>query len=289
MCPYEIYKREKKKQNPNMEKWLTSALIHIVKKYKDVNGKYPLIACFPQDKSDTIENIIPGNYSSEYNNICMKIIEKFIKIQYDKRNKLFHAKGNEMLSNIIIPVDIFNPAELSDAYEKLMILLKQILKNYYNIRVQDGVITYCGFKSMMEDNLRNGYKLTINADSSHISENLTEKHMFPLTEDQLGNKNQLHNMQSLISPNKCESIFLLNLQHDTSVDGVVKISGEIDKTELNKIPLMYRTSLVYIHTLFIKFIRLIIFNNKDGLHLDGIEKFETNVYIKLKNKGDPMK
>ncbi|MHC1755859.1 MAG: hypothetical protein AB9861_10615 [Methanosarcina sp.] len=223
-------------------------------------------------------------------------VEYFVKSQYDDiRCKLFHAKGvfaDECPINIIIPVEIFNPIDVSNAYEKLMLLVKQILKVEYNIKFKGGVVTHIGFKSTMENNLSNDYVLEINADDSPINGNLIE-HRFPLIEEKLEEKQQLvkierlAEIESLVSPRKLESDLLLNLQYDTTVPGIVNISGEINKNELSSIHL-YRTSLLYIEVMF-RFVRLIIFCNKDGVDLSGIDKFESHINIKLKNKGWPQK
>jgi hypothetical protein len=78
------------------------------------------------------------------------------------------------------------------------------------------------------------------------------------------------------------------LQHNTNVPGFVKISGEISKNEISKIHPIYRTSLLYKDVMF-RFVGLIIFYNKDGLCLSGIDTFESNINIKLNNKGYPQK
>jgi hypothetical protein len=129
---------------------------------KVVNSKIQLIDYVPQGTADPIEF--------------------FLKSQYDEiRCKLFHAKGNQCLLNIIIPIDSLNPIEISDAYEKLMRLAKEILIKKYHIKAKGGVVTNLGFKSQMENNLSNGYLLFINADNSPINGNLKEIHYFPLT------------------------------------------------------------------------------------------------------------
>ena len=249
--------------------WLKDAL-------KAVNSKIKLINYVPQGTTDPIEY--------------------FVKSQYDDiRCKLFHAKGvfaDQCPINIIIPSDTFNPIDVSNAYERLMLVVKEILKVEYNIKFKGGVVTHIGFKSMMENNLSNGYVLYINADDSPIDGNLIE-HRFPLIEEQLEGKQQLAKIERLaeiksrISPKKLESDLLFNLQHNTNVPGIVNISGEIYKNELSKIHL-YRTSLLFTDVMF-RFVRLIIFCNKDGLDLNGIDKFESHINIKLKNKGWPQK
>jgi hypothetical protein len=217
-------------------------------------------------------------------------IEYFVKSQYDEiRCKLFHAKGDKCLSNIIIPINSLDPIAVSEAYEKLMLLSREILIKEYHIKAKRGVITNLGFKSEMENNLSNGYLLFINADNSPINGNLKEIHNFPLIEEQLENKKQLWaNIDNLILPNKIEGDLLLNLQHNTNGSNFVKISGELNKNRLNKIHPIYRTSLIYIDEKF-RFVGLTVFYNKDGLYLSGIDKFESNINIKLKNKGYPQK
>jgi len=112
--------------------WLKDAL-------KVVNCKIQLTDYVPQGTTDPIEY--------------------FVKSQYDDiRCKLFHAKGvfaDQCPLNIIIPANTFNPVEVSNAYEKLMLLVKEILKVEYNIKFKGGVVTHIGFKSMIENNLRN--------------------------------------------------------------------------------------------------------------------------------------
>lgn len=249
--------------------WLKDAL-------KVVNRKIQLTNYVPQDTTDPIEY--------------------FVKSQYDDiRCKLFHAKGvfaGQCPLNIIIPANTFNPVEVNNAYEKLMLLVKEILKVEYKIKFKGGIVTHIGFKSTMENNLSNGYALYISADDSPISGNLIE-HRFPLIEEKLEEKQQLAmierlaKIESLISPKNLGTDLLLNLQYDTTVPGIVNLCGEINKKGLSKIHL-YRTSLLYTDLMF-RLEILIIFCTKEGLDLSGIDKFESNINLKLKNKGWPQK
>ncbi|HZK70729.1 MAG TPA: hypothetical protein VFD03_04295, partial [Clostridia bacterium] len=119
---------------------------------KTINSKIKLIDLVPQGTVDSIEYLV----ISQYDNI---------------RCKLFHAKGvaGQCQLNIIVPADTFNRKDVGDAYVELMILLKNILKEYYNIKFEETCVTYSGFKLMMENNLSNGCSLFINDDDSPIN------------------------------------------------------------------------------------------------------------------------
>lgn len=218
-------------------------------------------------------------------------IEDFVKSQYDDiRCKLFHAKGSfagECPINIIVPADSFNPTEVSSAYEKLMLFVKQVLTQKYHIKFKHGVITYQGFKVMMEDNFSSSYNMLVNADDTSLNGNTIEKYCFPL-EKLLENEQQISSdMELKISPKKLESDLVLNLRHDSTVSGIVKVSGKIAKNKLSQ-NLIYRTSLSYIEKM-IRAQMIIIFYNKDGLDLGGVDWFENNIHIKLNNNGYSQK
>lgn len=259
--------------------WFIAALRDIIDNKNNNSGN---------ENIDLLINYLPSTSSDP--------IRDFIEDQYKIRCELFHAKGDQCLSNIIVPAESFNPKTVSDAYEKLMLLLRHTVINYCNIVPKESGMSYSGFKTTMENNLSTGCLLFINDDDSSNNGNLMDRKMLELTENESENKKQLAQMKNLISPKKYMSNPSLDLedlslrvQYDINDIGIVKILGEIDKNELSKIPLIHRTSLIYRNDFLIKFLRILIFNNRDGIYLDGIDKFETNVYIKLKNIGDFQK
>ena len=236
---YEAYK--------NLYLGLESLLNIICQKGKHEHERDWLLRALNEVNNKTsLSKLVPPNTTDP--------VDYLVKTQYDEiRLKLFHAKNQN-----ILPHENLNPTKVSDAYTTLLRLWQQIITNIFNVNVSSGVITYQGFKAMMDNVFGQGFFFYATSDPS-----------VPTKED------------VDVSPLNCPIYsFVDNKCEGEKSPGHILLSGVI-YDELKKIDSIHRICLKIDETLYsVAFI-------KDGLLPIGVDKFENNEILRLINKNAP--
>lgn len=182
-------------------------------------------------------------------------IEYLYNSQYrDLRVKLFHAKNQ-----IIVPQESPNPTLVLEGYKNLVRLILEIVEKYFNIKNARGGFTLSGFKMITDRIAGSTIEIQVTDDSSPADprDTLVSPKGRPVLS---------------LSDSRCFN----NYQADR-----VLISGKLEGTNLNNIGWIYRIGTFFDGILY--YIDLI----EDGISIRGIEKFEYNQYLQLRNKNYP--
>ena len=183
-------------------------------------------------------------------------IAYFMKTQYeDIRCRLFHAK----FPYALLPHEELNPTDVLVAYEALLRLWRDIAETYFQVPRGGGVVTYQGFKCMMD-----------NFFSRPLSLQFTEDNSLPRKDD-----TQVSPL-SLTTYEFEESRYLGETR-----PGVVSWQGEISLLDIHKHLSIHRVCSKVGEILFnVDFIR-------DGLSPSGVDVFQTHQSTRLLNRGQP--
>jgi hypothetical protein len=134
-----------KRRNEGERKWLENAL-------SEISAKVPLINHVPAATSvDPITHLM----ETQYENI---------------RCRLFHAKYPDAL----LPHEELNPTDVLVAYEALLRLWRDIAETYFQVPRGGGVVTYQGFKWMMDNLFSHPLSLYFTEDNSPAQEDDTQ-------------------------------------------------------------------------------------------------------------------
>lgn len=207
----------------------------LIRSLSEVNKKSSFASLVPPSASDPVSYII----TSQYINI---------------RCKIFHAKIAS-----ILPHETLNPTDVSQGYELILSLWRHIAMLYFNIPNNGGVITYQGFKLMMDTVFNNRLIFYSTSDSS------------------LPNKNDI-----VVSPANCPVFTFDENNYMSEIKpGRIMLSGALTKNTITKISLIKRICSSIDKTLFsVAYI-------KDGIIPIGIDRFENNEILRLVNKSNP--
>jgi len=176
--------------------------------------------------------------------------------QYENvRCSLFHSKNK-----IMLPHENLNPKVISEAYTILLRLWREINGVYFEISNSGSVMTYTGFKLIMDGLFKESFKLQFTDDITPPNSNDT-----------------------LVSPKNHPLFSLSNLSYDNnSKPEKIILKGEITLEKLSKRMLIHRIAILTKNTLFsIDYI-------KDSLSTEGIDVFETCQSVHLINKKTPI-
>lgn len=221
ICPKQPSEREKK--------WLERA-------FSDIGGRVNLSHHVPDAIDQPIDYLIKTQYT-------------------DIRCRLFHAKYPDGL----LPHDELNPTDVLAAYETLLRLWCDIAETYCNVPRGGGVVTYQGFKLMMDKMFSQSLSLQFTEDSSP-----------PKNED------------TTVSPLGFAAFnFAKSSYVGQTKPGFVSWQGKLSRLNPNKYPFVYRICSKLGDTLFnVSFVR-------DGLSPTGVDIFETYQSVRLVNKSQP--
>lgn len=183
-------------------------------------------------------------------------IDYFMKTQYeDIRCRLFHAKFPDAL----LPHEELNPTDVLVAYEALLRLWQDIAETYSQVPRGGGVVTYQGFKWMMDNFFSRPLSLQFTEDSSLPRKDDTQVSPLSLTTYEFE-----------------ESRYL-----GETKPGVVSWQGEISLLDIHKHLSIHRVCLLVDKTLLnADFI-------EDGLSPSGADVFQAYQSVRLVNRGQP--
>jgi hypothetical protein len=209
--------------------WLKKAL-------SEVSGKVKLTKYVPATITDPIDYIV----QTQYENI---------------RCRLFHAKYPAAL----LPFKELKPTDVLVAYEALLRLWRDIAETYFQVPRGGSVVTYQGFKSLMDKAFRHPISLRFTEDSSPASKEDTQ--LSPL-----GLATFEFEQPTYLSETK---------------PGIVSWQGEITLLDVHKHLSIHRICSVAGKTLMtVDFIR-------DGLSPSGVDILQTYQNMRLSNTGQP--
>jgi hypothetical protein len=182
-------------------------------------------------------------------------IDYLFQTQYEgMRCKLFHAKFPEA----ILPLGQVNPADVLNAYSILVRLWREVAQIYFQLPRGGGVVTYQGFKLLMDNAFKQPLSMYVTEDDSPAQNDDTQISPRGLSTFQFESENYLSETKP----------------------GVVSYQGE--------------TCLTHVHTIFIHRICTLL-NNKlmfvdyirDGLLSSGVDVFQSFQSVILVNSGQP--
>lgn len=183
-------------------------------------------------------------------------IDYLMKTQYtDVRCRLFHAKYPDAL----LPHTELNPTDVLAAYETLLLLWRDIAGSYFDVPRGGGVVTYQGFKSLMDETF-----------GRSLSVYFTEDESPPRKED------------IVVSPLG----IAVHEFDDCSYLGQTKLGfaswlGEVTVQDMHKNLIIHRICLKLGNALFnVAFV-------ESGLSPKGVDIFQTYQSTRLVNKGQP--
>ena len=182
-------------------------------------------------------------------------VEYFMKMQYDTRCSLFHAKGNQC----ILPHACLDLRVLSNAYEQLFQLWQRIATRYYNTSREPGTFTYAGFGILMDDAFGDGFEILATDDPTPVTGSETE-----------------------VSPLNHPAVQFPHLRYESkSIPGRVFLIGCLNDETLQDVGVLHR---------FCTKARSVIFTVnyvEEGLFPIGVDRLECYQGIRLKNNNLP--
>jgi hypothetical protein len=216
-----------KARNEGEKKWLLRAL-------NEINKKSSLSSLIPENPSDPVAYII--------------------KTQYDSiRCKLFHAKINS-----ILPYETLDPTIVSKAYERLLMVWRQIAKDYFGVNSEGGVMTYAGFKSIIDAGFKQLFVFCATADPS-----------VPTKED------------DAISPSGFPSFIFDENKYEGEIGpGRTLLTGVLSEA-LIQIDVIHKVCTQVDSKL------ISVSHIKDGIYPLGVNMFENYEILRLVNKSTP--
>jgi hypothetical protein len=183
-------------------------------------------------------------------------IDYFMKTQYeDIRCRLFHAKYPDAL----LPHEELNPTDVLVAYEALLRLWRDIAETYFQVPRGGGVVTYQGFRSLMDRSFSRPLSLYFTEDNSPPRKDDIQVSPLGLP---------IFEFEQPIYPSETKP-------------RVVSWQGEIKLLEIHKNLSIHRMCSLVDKTLpNVDFI-------KDGLSPSGADAFQTYQSVRLLNIGQP--
>lgn len=184
------------------------------------------------------------------------LVEDFMENQYTNiRCRLFHAKYPDAL----LPHEELNPTDVLVAYEALLQLWRDIAETYFQVPRAGGVVTYQGFKFLMDGLFKRPLSLYFTEDNSLPRKDDTQVSPLGLTTFEFE-----------------QSMYL-----GETKPGNVSWQGKISILDIHKYLSIHRVcSLVDKTLLNVDFI-------KDGLSPSGVDVFQTHQIMRLSNRGQP--
>lgn len=186
----------------------------------------------------------------------MNPIDYLFSTQYEgMRCKLFHAK----FPTALLPFEQINPTDILTAYSGLIRLWHEIAQVYFRFSQRGGVITYQGFKMMMDNTFQQALSIHFTEDDSQAGRN-----------------------DSQISPKGSPTFqFVTATYLGETKPGIVSIKGEIEikqlaaQQDIHRICTCLNSELMFVN------------NIHDGLRPFGVDIFQSLQSISLVNSGQP--
>ena len=217
-----------KNSSENETKWFKRAL-------NFVNDRVNISTLVPDETNDPVAFIVGKQY--EY-----------------IRCSLFHSK-----SKIIVPHGKRDPTEITEEYERLLQLWKEIIKEHFGINNHGSIITYAGQKTILNGLFCKGFDIQYTDDSTPVNP-----------------------CDRFVSPANHAVYSFSELNYDnTSRQDQVTLNGKILTEDLDNFKAIYRIAIKIKNEL------LSIDYIKDGLSTDGIDVFETYQSFRIVNKNLP--
>lgn len=209
--------------------WLIRALTEVMK-------KVPLQSHVPPNTTDPVRCIV----GTQYEHI---------------RCKMFHSKDR----GYILPYEDLDPKSVSEAYQNLIRLWREIVGKCYNISIGGGGVTYQGFKVWMDAFAAPGFSMYITDDSTPF-----------LPED------------TSISPQNHQVYPACEVKYSGDYrSGMVLIKGTFKSETFSKLDVIHRIgTMVNQKLMFVSHIQ-------DGIRPSGVDIFESDVTLRLINKSSP--
>ena len=183
-------------------------------------------------------------------------VEDFMKNQYANiRCRLFHAK----FPHALLPHEELNPTDVLVAYEALLRLWRDIAETYFQVSRAGGVVTYQGFKSLMDRVFKHPLSLYFTEDDSPPKKDDTQVSPLGLATFEFEQSRYLGEAKP----------------------GIVSWQGEISLLDIHKPLSIHRICSLIDQTLLnVDFI-------KNGLAPSGADVFQTHQSMRLLNRGQP--
>jgi hypothetical protein len=183
-------------------------------------------------------------------------IADFIKNQYTNiRCRLFHAK----FPDAVLPHEELNPTDVLVAYEALLRLWRVIAETYFQVSSAGGVVTYQGFKLLMDNIFKGSLSLHFTEDDSPPKRDDTQVSPLGLATFEFEQSKYLGEARP----------------------GIVSWQGDLSLLNSHKSLSIHRICSLMNQTL------LNVDLIKDGLTPSEVDVFQTHQSMRLLNRGQP--
>lgn len=231
-------------------RWFTRAMTEVMK-------NVPLQDYAPPNTPDPVRHLVVTQYN-------------------DVRCKMFHSKDRGYL----LPAEDLDPKIVSDAYQTLIRLWHEIVVHYYRRSIGEGGVTYPGFKLWMDNAAALGFSIYITIDPIQEEPNaasLLSVLIMPTHKNPTPSHLKIF-LSSLKQPKYLANEVMYSGDYQP---GMVLFKGTFNRECLSKLDIVHGIGTI-INNNLIK-----VSNIEDGIRPEGIDKFESDVTLRLINKSSP--